>query len=174
MKTNRLLIIPLLICVSLQCFAKDEFENILQFDKAAGSPKADLSAVAWIAGHWRGDALGGVVEEIWTPPLGGSMMAAFKLAVNYKVKFYELETIMEEGDTLILKLKHFSSELHGWEKKEETVDFKLVKVTDDKVYFDGMTFENVSNEDMNVYVLIGNEGEEKETKFDYRKVKGPE
>ena len=174
MKTNRLLIIPLLICVSLQCFAKDEFENILQFDKAAGSPKADLSAVAWIAGHWRGDALGGVVEEIWTPPLGGSMMAAFKLAVNDKVKFYELETIMEEGDTLILKLKHFSSELHGWEKKEETVDFKLVKVTDDKVYFDGMTFENVSNEDMNVYVLIGNEGEEKETKFDYRKVKGPE
>ena len=174
MKTNRLLIIPLLICVSLQCFAKDEFKNILQFDKAAGSPKADLSAVAWIAGHWRGDALGGVVEEIWTPPLGGSMMAAFKLAVNDKVKFYELETIMEEGDTLILKLKHFSSELHGWEKKEETVDFKLVKVTDDKVYFDGMTFENVSNEDMNVYVLIGNEREEKETKFDYRKVKGPE
>ena len=174
MKTNRLLIIPLLICVSLQCFAKDEFENILQFDKAAGSPKADLSAVAWIAGHWRGDALGGVVEEIWTPPLGGSMMAAFKLAVNDKVKFYELETIMEEGDTLILKLKHFSSELHGWEKKEETVDFKLVKVTDDKVYFDGMTFENVSNEDMNVYVLTGNEGEEKETKFDYRKVKRPE
>ena len=155
-------------------FAKDEFENILQFDKAAGSPKADLSAVAWIAGHWRGEALGGVVEEIWTPPLGGSMMAAFKLAVNDVVKFYELETIMEQGDTLILKLKHFSPKLHGWEEKEETVDFKLVKVTDDKVYFDGMTFENVSNENMNVYVLIGNEGEEKETKFSYRKVKGPD
>jgi hypothetical protein len=174
MKKNRLIIIPLLLCVSLQCFGKDDFENILHFDKAAGSPKADLSAVAWIAGHWRGEALGGVVEEIWTPALGGSMMAAFKLAVNDEVKFYELETIMEQGDTLILKLKHFSSKLHGWEEKEETVDFKLVKVTEDKVYFDGMTIENVSNEEMNVYVLIGNEGEEKETKFAYRKVKGPE
>ena len=173
MKKNRLIIIPLLLCVSLQCFGNDEFENTLHFDKAAGSPKADLSAVAWIAGHWRGEALGGVAEEIWTPQLGGSMMAAFKLAVNDEVKFYELETIMEQGDTLILKLKHFSSRLHGWEEKEETVDFKLVKVTDDKVYFDGMTFENVSNEEMNVYVLIGNEGEEKETKFAYRKVKEP-
>jgi hypothetical protein len=171
---NLTFLVVLFVVAIPAAFGKDGFENTLHFDSAAGSPKADLSAVAWIAGHWRGEALGGVVEEIWTPPLGGSMMAAFKLAVNDEVKFYELETIMEQGDTLILKLKHFSSELHGWEEKEETVDFRLVKVTGDRVYFDGMTFENVSNEEMNVYVLIGNEGEEKETKFAYRKVKEPE
>ena len=112
------------------------------------------------------------MEEIWTPPLGGSMMAAFKLVVNGQVKFYELETILEQEETLILKLKHFSSKLHGWEEKQETVDFKLEKVTDDKVYFDGMTFEKVSNGEMNVYVLIGDEGEEQETKFNYRKIRG--
>jgi hypothetical protein len=174
MNKTRLIVIPLLLSLSLQCFGQNEFENILQFDEAEGSPRADLSAVAWIAGHWQGEALGGVAEEVWTSPLGGSMMAAFKLSVDGKVKFYELETIMEQDDTLILKLKHFSSNLHGWEEKEETVDFKLVKVTDDKVYFDGMTFENVSTGEMNVYVLIGNEGVEKETKFAYSRVKGPE
>lgn len=174
MKKNRLIIIPLLLCVSLQGFGQDQFENILHFDEATGSPVADLSAVAWIAGHWRGEALGGVTEEIWSPPMGGSMMASFKLAVDDEVKFYELETILQEGDTLILKLKHFSSKLHGWEEKNETVDFKLVKVTDDKVYFDGMTFENVSKEEMNVYVLIGDDGAEQETKFNYRKVKQAE
>lgn len=174
MRKSRLITISLLLSLSLQCFGQDGAENTLQFDEAAGSPKADLSAVAWIAGHWRGEALGGVAEEIWTPPLGGSMMAAFKLTVDGKVKFYELETIMEQGETLVLKLKHFSSNLHGWEEKEETVDFKLVKVTDDKVYFDGMTFENMSAEEMNVYVLIGSEGEEKETKFAYSRVKAPE
>lgn len=99
------------------------------------------------------------------------MMASFKLVVNDQVKFYELETILKQGDSLILKLKHFSSNLHGWEEREETVDFRLVRVTDDKVYFDGMTFENVSDEEMNVYVLIGDEGAEQETRFNYRKVK---
>ena len=61
--------------------------------------------------------------------------------------------------------------MHGWEEKEETVDFKLVKVTDDKVYFDGMTFESISDDEMNVYVIIDDEGEEQEMKFNYRKVK---
>ena len=174
MNKIKLMSISLFLCLSLPCFGQDKFENILHFNEATGSPGADLSAVAWIAGHWRGEALGGVVEEIWSPPLGGSMMASFKLAVDDQVKFYELETILEEGDTLILKLKHFSSNLHGWEEKDETVDFRLVKVTDDKVYFDGMTFENISHDEMNVYVLIGEEGEEQETSFNYRKVKGSE
>jgi hypothetical protein len=171
MNMNRFIVIPLLLCLSFECFGQDKFENTLLFDETAGSPKADLSVVAWIAGHWRGEAFGGVAEEIWTPPLGDSMMAAFKLSVNDQVKFYELETISEQGDTLILRLKHFSSDMHGWEEKEETVDFKLVKVTDDKVYFDGMTFENISDDEMNVYVIIEDEGEEQETRFNYRKVK---
>ena len=127
MNKTRLIALPILLFLSLQCLAQDPFENVLQFDEAMGSPKADLKAVAWIAGHWRGEALGGVVEEIWSPPLAGSMMASFKLVVDDQVKFYELETIMQQDETLILKLKHFSSSLHGWEEKEETVDFKLVR-----------------------------------------------
>ena len=171
MNKNKLIVLSMLLFLSLQCSAQDTFENTLQFDESAGSPKADLTAVAWIAGHWRGEALGGVVEEIWSPPLGGSMMASFKLVVDNQVKFYELETITQHNDTLILKLKHFSSNLHGWEVKEETVDFKLVKVTDNKVFFDGMTFEKVSAEEMNVYVVIGDEGKKQEAKFSYKKVK---
>jgi len=171
---SRLIVIPLFLSFSLQCLGQDKTENILLFDEAAGSPKADLSAVAWIAGHWRGEAFGGIAEEIWTPPLGDSMMAAFKVTVDGKVKFYELETIMEQDDTLILKLKHFSSKLHGWEEKEETVDFRLVKIIEDRAYFDGMTFEKVSAEQMNVYVSTGDEGVEKATRIAYSRVKTPE
>lgn len=171
MNMNSFFIIPLLLSLSFECLGEGKFENTLLFDETAGSPKTDLSAVAWIAGHWRGEAFGGIAEEIWTPPLGDSMMAAFKLSVNDQVKFYELETISEQGDTLILRLKHFSSDMHGWEEKEETVDFKLVKVTDDKVYFDGMTFENISDDEMNVFVIIEDKGEKHEMRFNYRKVK---
>jgi len=165
----RLDLLLLMTCLSLPCIGEDQFENTLVYDEATGSPKADLGDVAWIAGNWRGEALGGVVEENWSQPFGGSMMASFKLTVNDKVKFYELETIVEQDDTLLLRLKHFSADLHGWETRDETVDFRLVKVTADKVYFDGMTFEKAGDDEMNVYVVIGDGAEEKETRFNYRR-----
>jgi hypothetical protein len=169
MKIHRLILVPFFVFMSFNCFGGERFENTLEYDEAAGSPKADLGAVAWIAGQWRGEALGGVVEENWSRPFGSSMMAAFKLTVNGQVRFYELETIVEQDDTLLLRLKHFAADLHGWEARDETVDFRLVKVTGDKVWFDGMTFEKVSDDEMNVYVVIGKPGEEKETKFSYRR-----
>jgi len=46
------------------------------------SPAATLKDVAWIAGHWQGEALGGITEEVWTAPLGKSMMGSFKLVVD--------------------------------------------------------------------------------------------
>lgn len=168
---NRLFVIVLSVCLCMPLFAQESFENVLQFDAAAGSPKAELGDVAWIAGYWRGEAMGGVAEEIWSRPHGGSMMAAFKLTVNGVVKFYELETIVEQDETLLLRIKHFAADLHGWEARDESVDFRLVKMTADKVYFDGLTFEKVSDDEMNVYVIIGDEGEEKETKFNYRRYK---
>jgi len=168
-KHYRLILISLLLFTMSDGFGQDRFENTLVYDEAAGSPKAVLGDVAWIAGQWRGEALGGVVEENWSHPFGGSMMAAFKLTVNGQVRFYELETIVEVDDTLLLRLKHFTADLHGWEARDETVDFRLVKVTGDRVYFDGMTFEKVGDDEMNVYVVIGDRGEEKETKFNYRR-----
>lgn len=148
---------------------QDKFLNTLLYSDSLGSPTADLNNISWIQGHWRGEAFGGVTEEIWTPPLGGSMMCAFKLVVEDQVKFYEIETITEENNTLILRLKHFHSNLVGWEEMEKTIDFKLVKVTDDKVYFDGLSFEKISENEMNVYVIIEIDGEETETKFNYHK-----
>ncbi|MBX2829397.1 MAG: hypothetical protein KTR22_14615 [Flavobacteriaceae bacterium] len=145
-------------------------ENTLGYDPEKGSPKADLEAIAWMAGSWKGEAFGGIVEEVWTPPLGGSMMCVFKLVVNNEIGFYEIVTITEEEGTLMLRLKHFHANLKGWEEKDETVDFRLVKVDGDRVYFDGFTFERISDNEVNLYVMI-NEGEGKaeEVQFHYKK-----
>jgi len=140
--------------------------------ESAPSPPAKLSDVQWIQGHWRGEAFGGITEEVWTPPLGGSMMCAFKLVVNGKVSFYELVTLTEEANTLIIRLKHFHGDLKGWEEKDKTIDFRLVRITDNRAYFDGMTFEHVSPDEMHIYVMIGKPGEEKEVLFRYARVKG--
>lgn len=131
------------------------------------SPKAKLSDVAWIQGSWEGEAFGGQVQEVWSPPLGDSMMCAFKLVVDGKVQFYELIQIRAENESLILRLKHFHGDLKAWETKEETVDFPLVKVEKDIVYFDGFTVKKVTEDSLNMYVMIGEKGKKEEVEFNY-------
>lgn len=129
-----------------------------------------LKNIAWISGNWKGEALGGIVEENWSEPSGGSMMAAFKLVKDGKVAFYEIEIIREIDDTLILQLKHFNNELKGWETKDETVDFPLKEITANKVVFEGMAFEKISANEMHVSVDIGQKDGVVETlKFKYTK-----
>ncbi|MCO6477744.1 MAG: hypothetical protein J5I94_14025 [Phaeodactylibacter sp.] len=149
---------------------QEQFPNTLFFTDTTTAPGASLADMGWIEGHWMGEAFGGITEEVWTPPLGGSMMCAFKLVVNDQVKFYELVTIAEENGSLILRLKHFHPGLEGWEEKDDVVEFKLVKVAEGKVYFDGFTFERVSEEEMNIYVVIQRGEEKAETKFNYQRV----
>lgn len=142
-------------------------------DSMTVAPKATLADVAWIQGHWRGEAFGGITEEIWSPPLGNSMMCVFKLVVEDEVRFYEIITLTEEQGTLMLRLKHFHGDLKGWEEKDETVDFPLVKVTPGKVFFDGFTFERVSAEEMNIYVLLEDgDGNRQEEVFRYERAEG--
>ena len=123
-----------------------------------------------ISGHWRGEAFGGITEEIWSPPFGESMMFVFKLTLGDSVLFYESGAIMEEDESLILKLKHFNRDFTGWEEKNETVDFRLVKVETNKLYFEGFTFEKINIDEINIYVDIEDkEGNISETKFNYRR-----
>ena len=145
-------------------------ENTITLDSGNSSPKASINDVEWITGHWKGKAFGGEVEEIWTPPLGGSMMCAFKSVVDGKVKFYEFIAIIEENESLILRLKHFHHNLKGWEEKDETVDFPLVKITENKVNFDGFTIKKISENELNVFVMIGGEDKAQEVKFNYKRV----
>jgi len=129
-----------------------------------------LENISWISGNWKGEAFGGITEENWSEPSGGSMMATFKLIDKGKVVFYEIEIIREIENTLILQLKHFNNDLKGWETKDETLDFPLKEITETKVVFEGMYFEKVSNNEMNVYVDIHQKDDSVETvKFNYKK-----
>ncbi|MCK7589979.1 DUF6265 family protein [Subsaxibacter sp. CAU 1640] len=129
-----------------------------------------LENIKWIAGNWKGEAFGGQTEENWSEPSGGSMMATFKLINDGKVSFYEIEIIREVENTLILQLKHFDNDLKGWESKDETVDFPLKEITATRVVFEGMSFEKVSDNEMNVYVDIHQDnGSVRTVEFNYKK-----
>ncbi len=142
-------------------------ENTLQLTENSTSPEANLEDVSWIQGHWKGEAFGGITEEIWSPPLGDSMMFSFKLVADDKVVFYELGGIRQVGNSLIFQLKHFGNDFKGWEEKDETIDAKLVKIDGNRVYFEGFTFEKVSGDEIAIYVLIEEKDKTEEVKFNY-------
>ena len=129
-----------------------------------------LENIKWISGNWKGEAFGGQTEENWSEPSAGSMMATFKLIDNDTVVFYEIEIIREIENTLILQLKHFGNDLKGWETKDKTIDFPLKEITENKVVFEGMVFEKISTNEMNIYVDIKqNDGSIENVKFNYKK-----
>ena len=155
----------LFIATTFTCYA----QNTMTLAENETSPKADLEKISWMEGHWKGEAFGGITEEIWSPPLGGSMMFSFKLVIDNEVNFYELGHIRQLDETLVFELKHFGSDLKGWEEKDEVQRFRLIKIADNRIYFEGFTFEKVSENEINIYGLIHQDDKEEEVKFNYKK-----
>ena len=146
-------------------------QHTMQLPEGQSSPKANLEDVSWIEGHWTGEAFGGVAEEIWSAPMGNSMMFVFRMVNDDKVSFYESGHIQQLDESIILQLKHFDGTMKGWEEKDQTIDFKLVKLEPNKVYFEGLTMEKISDDQMNVWVLIEENESQEEVLFAYKRVK---
>lgn len=161
-----LLLVPFIIS-----YSQNNFQNTKILKNDQNSPKATISAARMIEGHWKGVAFGGIAEEIWAPAIGNSMMGSFRLVTDNKVNFYELLSISEENSSLILRIKHFNSDLTGWEEKNEVEEFKLIEIKPNKIFFDGLTFEKIDKDEMNIYVITeDNDGNQNEIKFNFKKV----
>lgn len=134
-------------------------------------PKASIEDVRWIAGSWRGEAMGGSFQETWNPPLAGSMVGMFKLAKKGEVSFYELLTIVPDGASLTLRLKHFGSRLEGWEAVDEFVEFPLVSVREGEAVFDGLSFRRVNANEMHIDLRLTEKGaaDAKHLRFECRR-----
>lgn len=128
--------------------------NTMQLAEGTQSPPAKIEDLHWISGSWTGEALGGTFEETWNPPLGDSMMGLFRLVKDGKTQFSEIMSIVPQGDSLVLKLKHFHADLKGWEEQDKTVDFPLVQVTSNEANFRGLTFRKLDSNRLNIYVAI--------------------
>lgn len=129
-----------------------------------------LDLVVWLVGYWWGEVFGGIVEEVWLFLLGDLMMGVFKLVVGDEVQFYEIEIIMVVNVLLVFCLKYFGNDLISWEEKEEYMDFFLLKLIQDIVYFNGFILQCIDENIMNIYVVIEDGGKIMEYKFYYKRV----
>ncbi|MCC6131394.1 MAG: hypothetical protein IT186_15860 [Acidobacteria bacterium] len=103
-------------------------------------PRATLTDVGLLIGHWRGEFLGGAAELVWLPPAGGAMVGVFRLLRRDEVVFYELLTAVEADGGVSLRLKHFHPDMKGWEERDDTVSFRLIRTDPDAVWFEGLSY----------------------------------
>ena len=164
------------LCVILVAASSGAQEKLTEHtwkrSSGASGPRAQVQDMAWLAGHWTGEALGGTVDEIWSPPRGGAMMGMFRLVKDGGTVFYELMTILEEEGTLVLRLKHFGGgDLSAWEEKEETVDFPLVALADGAFRFEGLSFRPEGDDRLRIHLAMpGKDESVREVTFAYTRV----
>ena len=132
-----------------------------------------IDRIAWLAGTWKGQAFGGEVEEIWSRPNGGTMMGMFRLLEKGKTVFTEFEQIVEQDNSLVFKVKHFTPAFVGWEEKDKTVDFKLLAAQENEVRFDGLTIALIDADTCKHVIRLKDKEtrQEKDVEIIYRRVK---
>jgi hypothetical protein len=125
----------------------------LEADQTPG--KGNIEDLSWIVGYWTGPGFGGECEEVWMPGRDGHMVGTFRFWMDGELVFSEFMNLVQEGESVSMKLKHFNPDLTSWEEKEEWTTFRLIELTENKAWFDGLTIERIGNE--MIYQLALNE-----------------
>ncbi len=171
---SRIALIALLLGSSLIATDAEAAEtmtpNTLRLARNENPPRATIADMAWFVGTWRGSGLGGDSEEIWSAPRGGTMMGMYRRMAAGRPVFYEFLTLIEEHDSLALRLRHFHPDLRGWEERNESQRMPLVAKRDGRLYFDGLTFEPGADGTVTIYLAVqSGTGPMREEVFRYEK-----
>jgi hypothetical protein len=166
-----ILLAVFLVCAAAVQAQERYTENTLKLNAGSDSSPAAIEDMSWLAGHWTGEDSGGLSEEIWSPPRNGAMMGMYRFLEKDKTVFYELMTIVQEKGSLVLRIKHFRSDLKGWEEKDKTNDFRFIFKKEGAFYFEGMTFKPQGKNSVVIFVATrSKDGSVGEEKFTYKRL----
>lgn len=134
---------------------------------AAQPASATIEQLAWLAGSWSGEAMGGRVSETYSVPLGGRITGHF-VATDAKgaTTFTELVDYVPLGRSIAYRVRHFNPDMTGWEDKSgKPVVFPLVAIEGSSWYFDGMTIERTGPNALTMWVKVEGKDGAKEVPF---------
>jgi hypothetical protein len=163
-----------LVLILLACLWSSvaEAQSVRTVRPGVPPPAASIDEVAWLVGHWEGKGLGGQSFETISPPVAGQISGHFQQVVGGKIRFYEIYQIVPVGNSLVFRLKHFNADLTGWEEKDQTVEFPLVAIEKEAVYFDGLTMRLAGEGQLESAVSIKQrDGTVQTETFRFRRVK---
>lgn len=132
-------------------------------------PAASITELDWLAGAWIGDGIAGSAREVYSPPIADAIVGHFVQQRGEDIWFYELVLIRKDGDSLTYCLKHFNSDLTGWEEKNAVQCFPLVARDEHAFYFDGLTIRRDGTNRMVSTVRVETDAGQKELVFRYRR-----
>jgi uncharacterized protein DUF6265 len=108
---------------------------------AAATPtlKATVEQLGFVTGAWTGTLGDRTIEQHWSAPLGGSIVAMYRSIQANRVTLYELLAIEQEGEGVVLRIKHFAPGpgLVSREAKDESANNRLVRVEGRTAVFEG-------------------------------------
>jgi hypothetical protein len=106
---------------------------------AAPPLKATVEQLAWVAGAWTGTLGDRTIEQHWSAPLGGSIIAMYRSIQGNRATLYELLAIEQEGEGVVLRIKHFAPGpgLVSREAKDESANNRLVSLEGRRAVFEG-------------------------------------
>ena len=130
-----------------------------------------LDEFAWLAGHWEGTGIDGApASEIYSPAAGGQIVGHFRqLNSEGRVSFYELITLDAPNGQPRLRLKHFNTDLTGWEERDVVREFPLRSRSRNRWDFSGLIIERTSQDRMQVQVEVDEDGRRSTLEFRYRR-----
>ena len=149
---------------------------------AATAPpaKATVDQLSWVAGAWAGTLGERTIEQHWSAPVAGSIIAMYRSIQANKPTLYELLAIEQDGDGVVLRIKHFApgAGLVGREAKDQSQDQRLVKVEDRMAVFEGgtaaspvrITFRSPDPATLNITVESIRDGAPASTEFRYKRI----
>jgi len=172
---RKILSMTILFCVpALILSAQSRLtEHTLALDDPENAAAASIEDFAWLAGRWEGNGFGGIVEETWNPPLGGTMAGTFRLVQNDSPQFYEMLMLVPDGQSVSYRVKHFNPDFTGWEEKDKYVTFPLVAIAPDAIHFNGLTLKHEGDKCIHYLAMSQKDGTHREVKLEYTRRTDP-
>lgn len=142
--------------------------------------EATVDQLAWIAGAWTGTLNGRTIEQHWSAPLAGSIIAMYRSVSADRPTLYELLALENQDGGVVLRIKHFAPGpgLVGREAKDVSADHTLVRLQERTAVFEGgtasspvrVTFESPDAATLNITVERQRDAKPVSTVFKYTRI----
>ena len=93
--------------------------------------------MTFLAGHWRGERLDTVIEEVWLAPSAGVAQGSVRLIKDGKIGTIELIVVVVENDCIIMRYNHFHPNYRTWED-DGPIELTLTSARDGEVVFSNL------------------------------------
>jgi Domain of unknown function (DUF6265) len=126
------------------------------------SPAATIKDIQWLVGDWRGTLEGSMQQYVVFSPTKGHLPGfARAWQQDGGIGFYEINDFIEVHGSLEYHVKHFSGDLAAWEGESGYIRHRLIAMTNEALYFDGITLVKNGPDHFTVYVLAEDDGKRK-------------